>query len=162
MDINGYTGVELRRNIRAGDTSLEVTIDGDRGGCSRKYYRGRREEGPRQSCKNSIFFIPILLHGWDVRSWCPKQGSNQHSLQKGRVPTIGPPGKSLRISAFKRQVPGSTSGKEPACQCRRCKRCSFDPWVGKISWRSTWQPTPVFLPGESHGQRKKLRLRKLK
>ena len=29
----------------------------------------------------------------------------------------------------------------------------FDPWVGKIPWRRTWQPTPVFLPGESHGWR---------
>ena len=29
----------------------------------------------------------------------------------------------------------------------------FDPWVGKIPWRSEWQNTPVFLPGQSHGQR---------
>ena len=29
----------------------------------------------------------------------------------------------------------------------------FDPWVGKFAWRRTWQPTPVFLPGESHAQR---------
>ena len=29
----------------------------------------------------------------------------------------------------------------------------MDPWVGKIPWRRAWQPTPVFLPGESHGQR---------
>ena len=29
----------------------------------------------------------------------------------------------------------------------------FDPWVRKIPWRRAWQPTPVFLPGESHGQR---------
>ena len=29
----------------------------------------------------------------------------------------------------------------------------FDPWVGKIPWRRAWQPTPVYLPGESHGQR---------
>ena len=29
----------------------------------------------------------------------------------------------------------------------------FNCWVGKISWRRKWQPTPVFLPGESHGQR---------
>ena len=29
----------------------------------------------------------------------------------------------------------------------------FDPWVWKILWRRAWQPTPVFLPGESHGQR---------
>ena len=32
-------------------------------------------------------------------------------------------------------------------------RLGFDPWVGKIPWRRAWQPTPVFLPGESHGQR---------
>ena len=32
-------------------------------------------------------------------------------------------------------------------------RHGFDPWVGKIPWRRAWQPTPVFLPGESHGQR---------
>ena len=33
------------------------------------------------------------------------------------------------------------------------KRRWFDPWVRKIPWRKAWQPTPVFLPGESHGQR---------
>ena len=43
--------------------------------------------------------------------------------------------------------------KEPARQCRRFKRCEFIPWVRKSSRRRTWQPTPVFLPGESHGQR---------
>ena len=45
------------------------------------------------------------------------------------------------------------SGKESACQCRRCKTGRFDPWVRKISWRRSWHPTPGFLPGESHGQR---------
>ena len=45
------------------------------------------------------------------------------------------------------------SGKEFACQCRRCRRCGFHPWVGKIPWRRERQPTLVFLPGESHGQR---------
>ena len=49
--------------------------------------------------------------------------------------------------------PGGTSGKEPTYQCKRCKRHGFDPWVGKISWRRAWQPTPAFLPGECHGQR---------
>ena len=33
----------------------------------------------------------------------------------------------------------------------------FDPWVGKIPWRRAWQPTPVSLPGESHGQRSLVR-----
>ena len=37
--------------------------------------------------------------------------------------------------------------------CPQCGRPGFDPWVGKIPWRRKWQPTPVFLPGESHGQR---------
>ena len=42
------------------------------------------------------------------------------------------------------------SGKESACQCRRQ---GFNPWVGKISYRRAWQPTPVFLPGEFVRQR---------
>ena len=37
--------------------------------------------------------------------------------------------------------------------CLQCGRTRFDPWVGKIPWRREWQPTPVLLPGESHGQR---------
>ena len=49
--------------------------------------------------------------------------------------------------------PGGTSGKESACQGRRCKGYGLDPWVGKITWRRKWQPTPVFFPGQSHGQR---------
>ena len=49
-----------------------------------------------------------------------------------------------------------TSGKEPACQCRkykRQKRCGFHPCIAKILWRRVRQPTPVLLPRESHGQR---------
>ena len=49
--------------------------------------------------------------------------------------------------------PGGTSGKEPACQCRRHKRHGFDTWVRKILRNRKWQPSPVFLPGKSHGQR---------
>ena len=37
--------------------------------------------------------------------------------------------------------------------CLPWGRPGFDLWVGKIPWRRKWQPTPVFLPGESHGQR---------
>ena len=49
--------------------------------------------------------------------------------------------------------PGGASGKEPAHQCSRYKKLRFDPWVRKIPWGREWQPTSVFLPGESHGQR---------
>ena len=45
------------------------------------------------------------------------------------------------------------SGKEHACQCRRHKRLWFDPWVRKIPWKRAWQPTLIFLPGASLGQR---------
>ena len=50
-------------------------------------------------------------------------------------------------------LPRCASGKEPTCKCRRHKRPGFDPWVGKILWRRTWQSTPVYLPGESHRQK---------
>ena len=46
--------------------------------------------------------------------------------------------------------PRGSDGKESACNSGEP---GFNPWVGKIPWRREWQPTPVFLPGESHGQR---------
>ena len=51
------------------------------------------------------------------------------------------------------QLPRWCSGKEPICQCRRCKRIGLDPCAGKIPWRRKWEPIPIFLPGQSHGQR---------
>ena len=59
----------------------------------------------------------------------------------------------LAIYIWSMGFPGGTSGKEPTCQCLRHKRLEFNPWIGKISWRRAWQPTLVFLPGESHGQK---------
>ena len=50
-------------------------------------------------------------------------------------------------------TPGGSSGKESTCQCRRCKRCGFDPWVSKIPWKRKWHPTVVLSPGKFHGQR---------
>ena len=46
--------------------------------------------------------------------------------------------------------PGGSDGKESAWNMGDL---GFDPWVGKISWRRKWQPTPAFLSEESHGQR---------
>ena len=48
------------------------------------------------------------------------------------------------------RLPWWLSDKESHCQCRRLE---FDPSVRKIPWRRKWQPTTVFLPGESHGHR---------
>ena len=47
------------------------------------------------------------------------------------------------------RLPWWLSGKEISCQWRRR---GLGPWVGKIPWRRKWQPTPGFLPGESHGR----------
>ena len=50
--------------------------------------------------------------------------------------------------------PGSTTGKKNCLPIQESEeRCRFDPWVRKIPWRKAWEPIPVFLPGESHGQR---------
>ena len=62
-----------------------------------------------------------------------------------------PVGENL-LPCFPEDFPGGASGKESTCQCRTHKSCGFDPWVGKIPWRKAWQPTLVFLPGESLGQ----------
>ena len=48
----------------------------------------------------------------------------------------------------KLDFPDGSDGKSICLQCRRPE---FNPWVGKIPWRRKWQPTPVFLPGKSHG-----------
>ena len=61
--------------------------------------------------------------------------------------------KRLSSSIFFIGLPRWCSGKESACQCKRHRRWGLGPWVGKIPWRRKWQPTPVFLPRESRGQR---------
>ena len=68
------------------------------------------------------------------------------------APTIHPLNiwtSSSSISGF----PNGVGGEEPTCQCRRCKRLGFDPRVGKIPWRRTWQHAPVFLPEKPQRQR---------
>ena len=55
-----------------------------------------------------------------------------------------------RMSVQIKGLPWWISGKDPVCQCRRWR---FDPWVRKIPQKRKWQPTPVFLPGKSQGQR---------
>ena len=47
-------------------------------------------------------------------------------------------------------IPRSSAGKESACNAGDL---GLTPGLGRFPWRRKWQPTPVFLPGESHGQR---------
>ena len=48
---------------------------------------------------------------------------------------------TLAATPFNHGLPRWLSGKESACQCRRC---GFSAWVRKILWRRKWQPTPVW------------------
>ena len=48
---------------------------------------------------------------------------------------------------------GGASGKDPACQCRRPKRQWIQSLGGEDPQRRKWQPTPVLLPGKSHGEK---------
>ena len=97
--------------------------------------------GSSQSQWNLPCGLLLALKGGGGRCWT--QPSSQLNLDRE---VSG--GSSLALG-----FPGGASGKEPASQCRRHKRLRFNPWVRKIPWRRPWQPTPVFLPGESHGQR---------
>ena len=67
-----------------------------------------------------------------------------------------PPDFNLKINLLQRiwqGFPGGASSKEHACLHAGDIRDMFNPWVEKILWSRKRQPTPVFLPGESHGQR---------
>ena len=50
-------------------------------------------------------------------------------------------------------LPRWLNDKESVCQCKKCRRCRFNPWVRKIPWRRKWQTIPVFLSAKSQGQR---------
>ena len=72
-----------------------------------------------------IFWLLVELGQWDALRKKKKRGKRKRGASHGAV--------------------------EPTCQCKRRKRRRFDPWVRKIPWSR--QPTPIFLPGKSHGQR---------
>ena len=115
-------------------------------------------------CKHPL--LPCLL----LTSCCASWFLTGHGLVPVRGPGIGDPcSRGLGASKLspvpplgifpslqftdKMVAPMWHSGKESTCQCRRLRRHGLDPWVGKIPWRRKWLPSPVFLPGESHGQR---------
>ena len=91
---------------------------------------------PQTAVKLRFQPLPASIHPlipiFSCRSW----KDNQEPFSKGQAMTL-------------MGLPRWLTGKESICQCKRCR---FDPWVGKILWRRKWQPTPGFLPGKSHGQ----------
>ena len=109
-------------------------------------------------CRGFERLMPLLTKCWRGGAWMRTQVT-WHSVQSSSDHYGYPISnwifcdkyeRSYNISLFKMHMsfPGGTSGKEPTCQCRRCKRGRFNTWVGKIPWRWKWQPTPIFLPGK--------------
>ena len=91
-------------------------------------------------CDRMEYIPPRLLCSWNFPGKNTRVGC--HFLLQGIFLTKG---SYLHLWWF--------SGKESACQCRRCKRHGFDPWVRKIPWSRKWQSTLIFLPGKFHEQR---------
>ena len=96
--------------------------------------------------------LPALWVSLTERS-CPTWWEITSGPKLSNVPLDSHVTEKNKTETYNYLTPGGASGKEPTCKCRRHKRPGFNPWVGKISWRRKWHPTPVLLPGESHGQR---------
>ena len=107
----------------------------------------RLEDGALEVRDQDVFHQPLLLDEETVLSeeTCLVSDSLKR-IGKNQMYSMT---KIIYIYTYivKQGFPGGASGKESTCRCR------LDPWVGKIPWRRAWQPTPVFLPGESQGQR---------
>ena len=124
-------------------------------GASRLQFMESQGVGPdwrdlRRQTKNDFCFAEVKL--WPYFGWILNSGATCQlkPLLPVAVQACSPHEENVELSLEWGLLPRWLSGKESACQCRRH---TFDPWVGKIPWRRPWQPTPVFLPGESHGQR---------
>ena len=102
------------------------------------YNQRKSEEGKKHFFPHSCIDITLLSApplGWAGEfSYMSRLGLSWHY---GKI--------ILGLITMRTGFPGGASGKVPTWQCRRCKRWGFHPWVRKIPW----QPTPVFLPGES-------------
>ena len=87
---------------------------------------------------------------------CSLPGSSVHVIFQTRVLKWVAIAFSIFFYTYIWKYMGFPSGsvvKNSPARAGHGKRYGFNPWVGKIPWRSKWQPTPVFLPGEFHGQR---------
>ena len=98
-------------------------------------------------CGSPGIFLALVVdcHGEQAEEWweMEQEQDPEGSWMLHREVSTFSWGSGRRLEGFK------ASGEESARQCRSLKRLGFDPWVRKIPWRRAWQPTPVFLPGES-------------
>ena len=119
--------------------------------------------GGRGGSPHALHHLDTVLCQWRQAQFCPLLYFESLQMLKsteGKLRFEQERGREERKEGRVEQTPSSLRSllgdavvkKSPAtCQCRRCKRWGFDPWVGKIPWRRRWQPTTVFLPGKSPG-----------
>ena len=88
----------------------------------------------------------FVCNGWMSLRY---RGHKECHLRDVQVPQFS----SSLQSSLSFQTLGFPVAQQIHLQCRRQRRLRFDPWVGNIPWSRKWKPTPVFLPGKSHGQR---------
>ena len=93
--------------------------------------------------RHSLWKLRVSLTCWEaeplrIRGGTPQSSQlrSEGSLAKKQPAFVAESTKGSRLLRWLR-------GKESACQCRKWKRHSFDPWVRKIPWRMKWQSTPV-------------------
>ena len=98
--------------------------------------------------KEVNFFLPLTESSISYRR---ASGTRPAGFQSTVIEQILPYGESYQVIGFPVLLKIILvlcysiifSSKEPACQCRRCKRHSFNLWVGKIPWRRAWQPSSL-------------------
>ena len=110
--------------------------EGEREGEAGEGRRKGREEGKNHNC---CFHQKKLSMTWPV---LPEARNSPDEVSR----ICCPPMTAANVYCG---LPPWLSGKESTSS----RRWGFDPWVRKIPWSRKWQPTPVLLPGEFHGQR---------
>ena len=101
-------------------------------------------------CSPPGFSIHGILQA-RILEWVTISFSRRSSWPRDRTQVSHIAGRCFNLWATGEAL-GGASGKEYTRQCRKCKTHRFNPWVGKIPWRRKWQPIPIFLLKESHGQ----------
>ena len=85
----------------------------------------------------------LLIEGrqiWSLRCYMTRS----HVKAEGSEQVHYPISSSHRWCQWETGFPGGASGREPVCQCRRHKRRTLDPWVGKSPWRRNGNPLQCF------------------